>query len=221
MGSVRGVLLDIDGTLVDSNEAHARAWVRAFAEHGIDVPFEAARRRIGMGGDKLLEDLAKLGEDSPQGKALSARRQQLFLEDYVPTLRPFPGARDLIARMRADGLRLVVATSAKGKELNPLLRIIGIEDLISEATSSDDAERSKPDPDIVQAALEASGLPPEQVLMLGDTPYDLEAARRAGVGLVALRCGGWGDNDLKGAVAFYDDPAHLLAEYDSSPFRRG
>jgi phosphoglycolate phosphatase-like HAD superfamily hydrolase len=122
--------------------------------------------------------------------------------------------------MRDEGLKLVVASSAKEDELTPLLEKAGTADLIEKKTSSDDAENSKPDPDIVKAALDRSGLAPDEVVMLGDTPYDIEAASRAGVRAVALRSGGWKDRDLSGAIAAYDDPADLLAHYDSSPLKR-
>ncbi|HYJ80259.1 MAG TPA: HAD family hydrolase, partial [Longimicrobiaceae bacterium] len=134
----------------------------------------------------------------------------------------FTAARELLERMRADGLTLVVATSASKDDLGALLKAAGVEDLIDASSTSSDAEESKPDPDIVQAALDAAGCDPGEAVMLGDTPYDIEAASRAGVGCVALRCGGWwSDEDLAGATAVYDDPADLLARYEDSPFGRG
>jgi HAD superfamily hydrolase (TIGR01509 family) len=217
MHSLRGVLLDVDGTLVDSNDAHAHAWVEALAEHGIQVPFAEVRKRIGTGGDKLLPAVSGIQEDGPKGKQISKRRQENFKTRHLPTLRPFPGTKPLLKRMRDDGLKLVVASSAKKEELEALLKLCGADELIEEKTSSDDAERSKPDPDIVVAALKQIALPPSEVVLLGDTPYDIEAAARAGVSVIAQRCGGWGDADLAGAVAIYDDPADLLAHYDSSP----
>jgi phosphoglycolate phosphatase-like HAD superfamily hydrolase len=213
--------LDVDGTLVDSNDAHARAWVEALAEHGFVVAFETVRRLIGMGGDKLLPAAAGVGEDSPAGEAVSRRRQDIFKDRYLPGLGPCRGARELILRLRAEGLKLAVASSAKEDELEGLLNACGADDLVGVRTSSDDAEESKPAPDILRAALAKIGLPPAEVVLLGDTPYDVEAARRAGVAVVALRCGGWGDKDLTGAVAVYDDPADLLANFDSSPFGAG
>jgi HAD superfamily hydrolase (TIGR01509 family) len=214
----RAVLLDIDGTLIDSNDAHARSWVDTFAEFGYQVSFEKVRPLIGMGGDKLLAETVGVEEESEEGKRLSAWRRERFLTHYLPTLRPFPGTRALIERMRRDGLTLVVATSANAEEMTPLLERAGVADLIEEATSSSDAERSKPDPDIVAAALRRAGHPASATTMLGDTPYDVEAAGGVGVGVIALRCGGWWkDEDLAGAVAIYDDPADLLARYDRSP----
>lgn len=218
MKPARGVILDVDGTLVDSNDAHAKAWVEAFAEHGIRVSYEKVRTLIGMGSDKLMPKLSGIKADSPQGQEISKRRGEIFLKQFLSHLRPSSGARPLLHRMRDEGLRLVVASSAKKGELKPLLRICGVDEVIEDKTSSDDADRSKPDPDIVRAALDKLGLSPAEVIMLGDTPYDIEAAGRAGVRTVAVRCGGWGDDGLRGATAIYQDPADLLARYDASPF---
>src|SRR5207248_8885431 len=220
MNSVRGVILDVDGTLVDSNDAHAHAWVEALAENGVQVPFEKVRRLIGMGGDKLLPLVCGLQEDSSRGQQISKRRGEIFQRKYLPALRAFPGAKELLGAMHARGLRLVVASSAKADELKPLLHVCGADAVIENKTSSDDADRSKPDPDMVHAALNDLGLPPTETLMLGDTPYDLEAATRAGVGLIALRSGGWSEDELSGALAVYQDPADLLARYDTSPLAR-
>jgi HAD superfamily hydrolase (TIGR01509 family) len=220
MKKIRGVLLDVDGTLVDSNDAHARAWVKAFAEHGFEVSFEEVRRLIGMGGDKLLPKVAGIREDTPGGKAISKRRGEIFQKEYLPFLRPFPGSKELLRHLHSEGLRLAVASSAKEDELKGLLKVCGADAFIEAHTSSDDAEHSKPEPDIVHAALDEIGLPTEQVILLGDTPYDVEAAGRAGVGVVALRCGGWGDEDLAGALAIYDDRNDLLARYGTSPLAK-
>jgi HAD superfamily hydrolase (TIGR01509 family) len=214
---IRGILLDVDGTLVDSNDAHARAWVAALEQHGHQASFERVRALIGKGGDKLLPEVADVEKDSPEGKRIAESRKQIFKERFLPTLRPFPQARALLERMRRDGLRLVVASSAESGELDALLDAAQVSDLIERKTSSSDAPHSKPDPDIVQAALGQLGEPPEAVLMLGDTPYDVEASARAGVKTIALRCGGWDRPDLAGALAVYDDPADLLARYGESP----
>lgn len=213
-----GVLLDVDGTLIDSNDAHAETWVRAFAGQGIDAAFDEIRRRIGKGGDKLVWEVVGLDKDEdPKAKAASEDRSRMFLDEFAPKLKGFSGARELIERLKADGLKIVVASSAQDKELGTLLEIAGVADLIEHETSSDDAEESKPDPDIILAALEKSGLAADRALMIGDTPYDVEAAARAGVATIAVRSGGWGDDDLKGAIAVYQDVADLLAHYDESP----
>jgi HAD superfamily hydrolase (TIGR01509 family) len=216
MQSLKGILLDVDGTLVDSNDAHARAWVRALEEHGIAVPYETVRRLIGKGGDKLLREAAGIDADSRKGKAISKRRGEVFQKDFLPSLRPFPQVRELLECMKQQGLRLAVASSAEDDELTGLLRLCGADDLVEARTSSDDADNSKPDPDIVQAALQRLGLPADEVLLLGDTPYDVEAGTRAGVKVVGLRSGGW--HDLDGTVAVYDSPADLLDRFEGSPF---
>jgi HAD superfamily hydrolase (TIGR01509 family) len=213
----RAVLLDVDGTLVDSNDAHARAWVETFDEFGYDIPFERVRPLIGMGGDKLIPAVLGISADSDEGKRLSDRRGKIFRERHLPGVRAFPQATALLERMLRDGLTLVVATSARGEELTGLLRAGALEDLIDDAVTKSDVDGSKPDPDVIVAALQRAKRPAAEAVMLGDTPYDIEAALKAGVRVVALRCGGWGDADLGGASAVYDDPADLLAHYDESP----
>jgi HAD superfamily hydrolase (TIGR01509 family) len=214
--SLHVALLDIDGTLIDSNDAHARAWVGAFARYGYVVPFEKVRPLIGKGGDKLIPELTGLDPDSDEATRISEARADLFKRE-LPSLRPTPGARALLERMLAQGLELVVATSAKADEVTALLEQAGVADLIQAASSADDVGSSKPDPDIVRAALAKTGRHPSESVMLGDTPYDIQAATRARVPTIALRCGGWNDAALAGALAIYDDPADLLAHYDESP----
>ena len=220
-GAVEAVLLDIDGTLLDSNDAHAQSWSDTFKEAGLEIGSETVRPLIGMGSDKLLPKLTGIDAESETGKRLTERRKEIFTKVYLPSVRPFPHAADLLERMRGDGLRLVVATSASEDELHGLLGALGTEWLIDEKTSSSDAKRSKPDPDIVRVAVDKSGVGPERCVMLGDTSYDVEAATRSLVRVVALRCGGSGDDDLRGAVETYDDPKQLLAQYDGSLIGRG
>jgi HAD superfamily hydrolase (TIGR01509 family) len=218
MARKRGVLLDIDGTLADSNDAHARAWQAAFAEHHYHVDIGRIRSWIGMGGDKLMPAATGLDQDSATGRAITKRRGEIFRQRHLQHVVPFPRSRDLLLRMKQDRLVLVAASSAAEEELGPLLARCGVRDLLHAETSSDDAESSKPDPDILCAALARAGLEPDGACMLGDTPYDVTAAKRAGVPIVALRCGGWDDAGLVGAIAIYDDPARLLIDYDHSPF---
>lgn len=222
MARVRAAILDIDGTLLDSNDAHARAFLEAAEELGLEVPpFDEVWRRIGKGGDKLIPEVWGFEQDSEPGRRLDGRKGEIFRERFLPGLEPTRGARALLQRIRDDGLKLVVATSASEDDLHGLLERAGVRDLIEDATSADEVEESKPDPDIVHAALEDAGFPPGQVVMLGDTPYDVEAATRAGVAVVAVRCGGWDDEGLAGAAAVYEDPADLLERYDESPLGRG
>jgi len=219
--ALRTVLLDIDGTLIDSNDAHARAWVGSLRAHGYVVPFEQVRPLIGMGGDKVLPELTGLDPESGEAKRMGETRSELFLKRELPSLQPTRGVRPLLEHMLAVGLELTVATSAKSDEVRAVLEQAGVSDLIQLASSADDAERSKPDPDIVQAALRRCGRPACEAMMLGDTPYDIEAAARAGVDAIALRCGGWwNDAALAGAVAIYDDPQALLDDFEHSPIAR-
>lgn len=215
------VILDVDGTLIDSNDAHASAYVDAARELGREMSLEKTRRAIGMGDDKLLPRVAGIAEDSDEGERLTRRKKEIFNERYLPRLQPTPGARALLLHLRDDAVKLVVASSASDDELGPLLERAGVHDLIQGTTSSDDAEESKPDPDIVEAAVRDSGVPADRTVMLGDTPYDVEAATRAGIRIIALRSGGWDDHALRGAIAIYDDPADLLAHYDESALGRG
>jgi HAD superfamily hydrolase (TIGR01509 family) len=214
MAHDRGVILDVDGTLIDSNDAHARAWVEAGDALGYDIAYDEVRALIGMGGDRVTPLVAGVEEDSPEGQALAHRRGEIFRARYLRRLAPFPRVRDLLQRLRDDGFILAVASSASEEDLGALLDQAGVADLIATATSSADAEESKPEPDIVEAAISRAGLPRERLVMVGDTPYDVEAARRARVAIVAVRCGGWGDADLEGAVAVAEDPAELLERYE-------
>jgi HAD superfamily hydrolase (TIGR01509 family) len=212
----RGVIFDVDGTLVDSNDAHARAWEEAFRDAGHPVPYEDIRPLIGMGGDKLVPAVTGWNKDDPRVERVGKRRGEIFRERYLPHVRAFPGAPELVSALKASGLKLAVASSAEKQELEPLLERAGAADLIEHKASSDDADRSKPDPDIVQAALRRLGLPESGVVMVGDTPYDVEAAARAGIVAIAFRSGGWNDESLNGARGIYDGPADLLARLEES-----
>ena len=207
------VLLDVDGTLIGSNAAHAEAWTRALREHGVTVDIGQIRPLIGMGADKLLPAVASVSEDSTLGQAMGLRKKAIF-ETLLPGLQPTAGARPLLEYLLERGTQLVIATSADDREVEALLQRAGVADLLPQRASKDDASESKPDPDIVNAALIRSSARPESAVMIGDTPYDIEAASRAGIDAIALRCGGhWSDGDLRGAVAIFDDPATLLARW--------
>lgn len=221
--AIRGVILDVDGTLLRSNDAHAHAWVEAFAAAGIDAPFAIVRPLIGMGADKLLPAIQPgLSKEHGEGKRISERVGQIFLSRYAQGLEPTPGARALVEHLRAAGLRLVVATDAKQQELELLLMAANVADLIveRERVSGSDVEHSKPSGAIVARALGAIGLWAGDAIMIGDQPYDIQAAAREGLPTIALRCGGRSDDELTGAAAIYADPADLLAHYATSPLGR-
>ncbi len=218
--SITAVISDIDGTLVDSVDLHARAWQEAFRHFGCDVEFEEVRHQIGKGSDKLIPHFLSGQELRHIGGELDKFRGRLWKSKYLPKVKPFPKVRELFQRIQQDGKRIVLASSAKGDELETYKRIAQIDDLVKKETSSDDVESSKPDPDIVRAALAKLGNPnPAQVIMLGDTPYDVEAAHKAGVNTIALLCGGFPENELRleGCVAIYRGPEELFECYDESP----
>jgi phosphoglycolate phosphatase-like HAD superfamily hydrolase len=175
------------------------------------------RRLIGEGSDKLVPQLTGLSADSDRGKAVIARKKAIFKGRYLPGIRSFPRTNELLRTLKNRGIKLALASSAGKDEVADLLRAAGIEDCFDVRTDADDAGRSKPDPDVVCAALRKLGLPAAHCLMVGDTPYDAEAAARAGVRFIGLRCGGWSDADLQPAIAVYADPAELLARLDSLP----
>lgn len=221
MARIRGVLFDIDGTLLDSNEAHAHAWLDALRGHGIDVPYDLMRSKIGMGGDKLLMDVAGIDSESTQGKLITERRIAVFKALYLPDIGPLPGARSLVERLRNRGLKRAVVTSAGATELADLLREAGVANLFDVEVGGDDASASKPDPDLVKLALDKLAVGPREAVMIGDTPYDIAAAARAGVSTIAFRSGGWKDADLDGAIAIYDHPQDLISRIEQSPLALG
>ncbi len=215
---IKGVLLDVDGTLVLSNEAHTGSWIDALAEAGFTVSHDKVRGLVGMGGDQLLPRVVEgLDSETEPGKHIAQRRSEILKERYMGDIEAAPGARELAQRIQHAGLKLMVASSASKDELGYLLRIAHVEELIHEATTKDDAPSSKPAPDIVDAALKKIALPVADVVMIGDTPYDIESAGKANVGVIALRCGGFSDDTFKGALAIYDDPQDLAEHFDQSP----
>lgn len=215
--NVRGVILDIDGTLVDSNDAHAHAWVRALAEGGHEIRFDRVRPLIGMGGDKVIPELTGLNPHEASGELISERRGRIFQHDYLPLLHALPGARELVLLLRERGMRVVVASSAEENELGPLLHLAGVEQLVEHCVTKEEAGRSKPDPDPIRAALNFLRLSPDEVVMIGDTPYDIDAAAKLGVGTIAFRSGGWSSQDLANALAVYENPQDLVNDFEASP----
>src|SRR5690606_32241655 len=218
-GGVRAALLDVDGTLIDSNDAHARAWVDVGDELGYDIEFGHVRWLVGMGGDRVLPELTGLDEESEEGKRVLERRGEIFRSKYLPRLNAFPRARDLLERLRADDWKLVVATSASAKDLKALLEQAGRADLSEDATTAGAAGSWKRACDCVRGwSGWGGGRRPGSGRMRGDGRYGVRAGLRAGVRMVALRCGGWSDGERRGASEIWEDPAELLAGYDRSLF---
>ena len=209
----------MDGTLVDSVDLHARAWQETLAEFGHIVAFDAIRAQIGKGGDQLLPVFLPPEELTRIEKKISTRRSALFKDRYLGLVKGFPHVRDLFLRILQDGKAIALASSAAGDELSAYKTKAQIADLVDEETSKDDAEKSKPHPDIFAAVLRKLHLRPADVVVVGDTHYDIEAAGALGIDAIGLLCGGFPEGVLRaaGAVAIYRDPADLLAEYASSP----
>jgi HAD superfamily hydrolase (TIGR01549 family) len=220
---IKAVIFDVDGTLVDSVDLHARAWQEAFAHFGKQFDFERVRYQIGKGGDQLMPVFLSKEELGEFGEELEKYRGELFKREYLPEVKGFPGVRELFQRVKAEGLKVALASSAKGDELKTYKKLARIEDLVEEETSADDAEKSKPHPDIFEAALERlEGVRPAEAVVVGDTPYDAEAAGKAGLKTIGLLSGGFPEEDLRaaGCVRIYRDAAELLADYDTSPLSK-
>jgi HAD superfamily hydrolase (TIGR01509 family) len=213
----RGVLLDVDGTLVDSNDAHALAWEAAFADAGYAIAASRIRSLIGMGGAQLIEQLTGLAKSDRKHRAIASRRGEIFRTQWLPRVRPLTGARQLVLRLASEQYRFAIASSAQAEELEPLLAIADVEDLCATRITASDVERAKPDPDLIEVGVQRLGLERSQVVMIGDTPYDIAAARQAGVDTIGVTTGGFSAEQLAGAVAVFDGPAGLLAGWDRSP----
>jgi HAD superfamily hydrolase (TIGR01509 family) len=215
--SARGVLFDVDGTLVDTNYLHTVAWWEALRQGGYTVPMARIHRAIGMGSDKLLDHLLDPARDREQDDTLRAAHLTLYTT-YWERLRPLPGAADLLRACAVRGLRVVLASSASKKELGVLRRTLDADEIIHTATSKDDVEASKPDPDIIAVALREAGLSADRALMVGDSVWDVIAAERAGITCVGVTCGGTSAAELReaGAVETYDDPAALCENLEHS-----
>lgn len=214
---LKAVIFDVDGTLVDSVAIHASAWQEAFAAFGHDIALDDLRGQIGKGGDQLLPVYLSDEQLETQSERIGGRRAQIIKERYLSKIEAFPDVQRLFERLRSDGIKIVLASSAKGSELTAYKEKAGISGLVEEETSSDDAERSKPHGDIFQAALDRlAEIATDEAIVVGDTPYDAEAAHRVGLRTIGVRSGGFSDADLKksGCIAIYDDPADLLAQYD-------
>lgn len=214
---IKAVLFDIDGTLIDSNDIHAAAWREAFCHFGVELPFEEVRAQIGKGGDNLIPALLPPDQAERLREEIEAFRTDLFARDYLPRIVPFEGVRPLFERLYGDGIKIVLASSAKGEEVEYHLDLIGCRDLVHATTSQDDVEHSKPCPDIFAAALgKVAPLTAEQVRVIGDTPYDVEAAVKLGIDAIGVLSGGFPGKDLvaAGAVSLYEDPRDLLRGYE-------
>lgn len=215
---IEALLCDIDGTLVQSNWLHAEAWQVAFGAMGIHLELEDLRRQIGKGGDELIPVYVPWWKREQVGEPLKAFRKLVFQQDYLSKVEPLPKAREFIVRLKEAGIRPALASSADKEDLGIYKRIVGMEDLIEEETSASDASKAKPNPDIFEATLTRLGLSAKKCMALGDTPYDAEAAGKAGLRTIGVETGGWSRKDLldAGCVAVYESVAELLEKFDDS-----
>jgi phosphoglycolate phosphatase-like HAD superfamily hydrolase len=221
VAAMPAILFDIDGTLLDSVDLHARAWREAFLAFGKDIRFEEIRAQIGKGGDQLLPVFFTPSEIKARGKEIERWRSDRYKLRYMPRVRAFPGVRTLFGVLRARGWTPVLASSAKKDELDVYVQVLDVADLIDATTSKDDVARSKPFPDIFAAALDR--VPASERAgswVVGDSPWDALAASRLGLPTVGFRCGGFPADDLQaaGARVLFDGPWDLLARLDQSPF---
>jgi len=209
-------ILDVDGTLIDSNYQHALAWYRAFALHGLTVPVWRCHRAIGMGGDQLVRHLAGAGFDREQGDAVRAEEHALY-QQVIHEVRPFEGARGLIEDLKARGHKVVIASSAQAGDVARYLDLLDARELADGWTDSSSVERTKPAPDLVAAALELVGGGPG--VMIGDSTWDVEAAQKLEVPTICVRTGGFGVDELReaGAVAVFESIAELRERLDETP----
>ena len=215
---VEAVLFDVDGTLVDSVDLHAQAWQDAFAHYGKQIPFLSIREQIGKGGDQIIDGFLTPQEVERFGDELAEHRSNHYLETYMPRVRAFPKAHELLSAVRSRGIKVALATSAQEKELEQLKNLIQADGVVDEYVDKDQVGRSKPFPDIFAKALDKLGVAPARAVVVGDSPYDAEAASKLSIRTVGLLCGGFSAQSLMdaGCEALYKDPDDLLQSLDYS-----
>jgi HAD superfamily hydrolase (TIGR01509 family) len=213
-------ILDIDGTLVDTNYQHALAWFRAFRQHGIVLPIWRIHRHIGMGGDQLVGALTDEHTEREKGDDIRTAETALYFQ-LIDEVQPMQASRDLIEQLKARGHTVVLASSAKEDEVEHYLDLLDARELADDWTTSADVESTKPAPDLVSAALQKAGAAADHAVMVGDTTWDVEAAAKAGVPTLAVRTGGFGDDELAeaGAQAVFESVTELCERLDQTPLR--
>lgn len=214
MRLLQALLVDIDGTLVDSNDQHADCWIESFKHFGRDVSWEEIRPQIGKGGDLLVPDTLDARSMRSFGEELKRYRSELWKRSYIDGIRPFPGAAEALGRFREEGIRIALASSSNPDEVSHYARLLGVEDLIDAATSRDDARLSKPSPEIFAAAMENLGADPARTAAIGDTPWDILAAHRLAIPVVAVLSGGFPRESLAKAEVLCEDIRAVTKEID-------
>ena len=216
---IRAAIFDLDGTLVDSNEFHVLAWHDTFRHFHKDIPLERLREQIGKGGDQYLPVFLNEREMREFGDEADKYRGEVFKEKYLPHVKPFPKVRELFERIRAEGKKIALASSGKEDEVRHYEKLLGIGGMVDAMTTADQVAHSKPKADVFIAALNLLSMQPHEAIAVGDTPYDVEAAKKIGLPVIGVLCGGFPEQTLRdeGAVAIFHDPANLLERYYQSP----
>lgn len=217
---LRAVIFDVDGTIVDSNELHVQSWDEIFRSYGKHFSHQKLHAHVGEGGDQYIPNFLTEAEIREFGAKLEKERGELYKEKYMPKVRAFPGVRELFERIRRDGKQIALASSGKTQELDHYLALAKIGNLVDAQTTKDDVAHSKPHSDVFMAALRKLGnLTPEEAIVVGDSPYDVIAAKRIMLPTIGLLCGGFSEDELRsvGALAIFRDPADLLENYERSP----
>lgn len=215
--AVEAALLDVDGTLIDSNYHHALAWVRAFRRHDIVLPLWRIHRAVGMGGDQLVPALVGPELDKEKGDDIRAARDEIYTGGLIDEVAALEGAHELIAELKDRGLQVVLASSSPRDELERYLDLLDARELADAWTTKDDVEATKPEPDLILAALEKAQT--ESAVMVGDTPWDVEAASKAGVETLCVITGGWSKQELReaGAIAVFESVDELRQRLEETP----
>ena len=216
---IRAVIFDLDGTLVDSNDLHVQAWEESFRHFGKEFAPAELRAQIGKGGDQYLPEFLSERELREIGPELEKFRGDLFTKKYLGQVRPFPKVRELFEKIRQDGKRIALASSGNGNEVAHYVKLLGIGELIEARSTKTDVKHSKPHPDVFTSILHQLQASGEEAFAVGDTPYDVQAAKKIGLRTIAVRCGGFPEDELRGAgaIALFRDPADLLENYLRSP----
>jgi HAD superfamily hydrolase (TIGR01549 family) len=216
---IKAVIFDLDGTLVDSNDLHADAWDEAFRHFGKEFPRDRLREHIGKGGDKYVPEFLTEAEMRDIGEELEKFRGDIFKRKYIDRVRPFPKVRELLQRIRDDGKRVVLASSGSESDVTHYIKVAEIGEVAEAFTTKSDVSNSKPSPDVFRRALNLVHVQPDEAIVVGDTPYDVQAAKKIDIATVGVLCGGFREDDLRasGAIAIFKDPADLLENYARSP----
>jgi HAD superfamily hydrolase (TIGR01509 family) len=220
---MKAVIFDVDGTLIDSVDLHAKAWQDAFAHFGVKVSFSDVRSQIGKGGDQLVPTFLNKKQMQEYGDELIEWRGEHFKNTYMGSVKPFHDSHALLQRVKKSGKLTAVGSSAKNDELDYYLQLLNAKELFDVISSADDVDKSKPNPDIFEVVLSKLQTSSSETIVIGDSPYDAEAATKIGLPTIGFLSGGFPKEALTsaGAIKIYKGPTELLEKYDASPIEAG